>query len=51
MNGSHKGLVEFALEPPRQPDSLFLKMRVNSLTISLVDPDGFITAVEDPEDS
>jgi hypothetical protein len=52
VNGSHKGLVELAIEPPiyppRQPDTLFLKMRVNSLTISLVDPDGFIAAVTGP---
>jgi hypothetical protein len=50
VNGSHKGLIELAIEPPiyppRQPDTLFLKMRVNSLTISLVDPDGFIAAVK-----
>jgi hypothetical protein len=49
VNGSHKGLVELVIEPPcsppRQPNTLFLKMKVNSLTISLVDPDGFIAAV------
>ena len=49
VNGSHKGLVELAIEPPiypaRQPNTLFLKMTVNSLTISLADPDGFIAAV------
>ena len=51
VNGSHKGLVELVIEPPcsppRQPNTLFLKMKVNSLTISLVDPDGFIAAVND----
>jgi hypothetical protein len=50
VNGSHDGLVELTIEPPcyprRQPNTLFLKMKVNSLTISLVDPDGFITAVK-----
>jgi hypothetical protein len=49
VNGSYSGLVELALEPPcytpRQPTTLFLKMKVSSLTISLVDPDAFIAAV------
>jgi hypothetical protein len=49
LNGSHEGLVEFAVEPPcytaRQASTLFLKMKVSSVIISLVDPDGFITAV------
>jgi hypothetical protein len=50
VNGSHEGLVELTIDPPcyldRQLSSLFLKMKVSSLTISLVDPDGFIAAVE-----
>jgi hypothetical protein len=50
VNGSHSGLVELVIEPPcytsRQPSTLFLRSKVNSLTISLVDPDGFIAAVE-----
>lgn len=50
MNGSYEGLVELTIEPPcytpRQPSTLFRKMKVSSLTISLVDPDAFITAVE-----
>jgi hypothetical protein len=50
VNGSHNGLVELTIEPPyytaRQPSTIFLKMKVSSLTISLVDPDGFIAAVE-----
>ena len=50
VNGSHEGLVELTIDPPcyldRQLSSLFLKLKVNSLTISLVDPDGFIAAVE-----
>ena len=49
VNGSHRGLVELAIAPPycppRQPGTLFLKMKVSSLIISLVDPDGFIAAV------
>ena len=50
VNGSYNGLVELAIEPPRytprQPSTLFRKMKVSSLTVSLVDPDGFIAAVE-----
>jgi hypothetical protein len=50
VNGSYNGLVELAIEPPsytsRQPSTLFLRSKVRSLTISLVDPDGFIAAVE-----
>jgi hypothetical protein len=49
VNGSHQGLVELVIDPPRypprQPSTLFLRMKVRSLTISLVDPDGFIAAV------
>lgn len=49
VNGSHDGLVELTIDPPcytsRQPDTLFLRMRVSSLIVSLVDPDGFIAAV------
>ena len=50
VNGSYSGLVELAIEPPcytpRQPSTLFRQAKVSSLTISLVDPDGFIAAVE-----
>jgi hypothetical protein len=50
VNGSYNGLVELTIDPPRylprQPSTLFRKMKVSSLTISLVDPDGFIAAVE-----
>ena len=50
VNGSYNGLVELAIEPPcyapRQPSTLFLRSKVSSLTISLIDPDGFIAAVE-----
>jgi hypothetical protein len=49
VNGSHHNLVELVMEPPcypsRQPTTLFLKMKVSSLIVSLVDPDGFIAAV------
>jgi hypothetical protein len=50
VNGAYQGLVELAIDPPcyspRQPTTLFLKSKVSSLTVSLVDPDAFIAAVE-----
>jgi hypothetical protein len=50
VNGSYNGLVELTIDPPcytpRQPSTLFRKAKISSLTISLVDPDGFIAAVE-----
>ena len=49
VNGSAEGLVEITIEPPcylRGIDTLFRKAGVHSLTVSLVDPDGFIAAVE-----
>jgi len=49
-NGSAHGLVEITIDPPvytpRSLSSLFLRMKVNALIVSLVDPDGFIAAVE-----
>jgi hypothetical protein len=52
VNGAYDGLVELVIEPPcytpRQATTLFLKAKVSSLTISLVDPDGFIAAVAGP---
>lgn len=50
VNGSANGLVELVIEPPcyteRGLRTLFRKAKVNSLTLSLVDPDGFIAALE-----
>jgi hypothetical protein len=50
VNGSAGGLVEVMIEPPcytgRTPSTMFVKERVNSLLVSLVDPDGFIAAIE-----
>ena len=50
VNGSHDGLVEIVIDPPcylpRQPSTLFRRTKVRSLIISLVDPDGFIAAVQ-----
>ena len=50
VKGSHDGLVELVIDPPcylpRQLSTVFRKMEVGSLIISLVDPDGFIAAVQ-----
>jgi hypothetical protein len=50
VNGSADGLVEVTIDPPcytgRTPSTMFVKERVNSLLVSLVDPDGFIVAIE-----
>lgn len=52
VNGSADGLVELTIEPPCYTDRtlsiMFFKERVNSLIVSLVDPDGFIAAVPNP---
>jgi hypothetical protein len=49
INGSADGLVEITIDPPgrteRGPSTLFRRMKVNELIVSLVDPDGFIAAV------
>ena len=53
VNGSYHGLVELTIEPlcytPRQLSTLLLRSKVSSLTISLVDPEGFIAAVTGEE--
>ena len=50
VNGSADGLVELALDPPcytgRTLNTMFMNQKVTSLVLSLVDPDGFIAAVE-----
>lgn len=50
VNGSADGLVEVTIDPPCHTDrtlsTMFVKERVDSLLVSLVDPDGFIAAVE-----
>jgi predicted metal-dependent phosphotriesterase family hydrolase len=49
-NGSADGLVEIEIDPPchteRSLSSLFRRMKVTELIVSLVDPDGFIAAVQ-----
>ena len=50
VNGSADGLVEVTIEPPRYTDrtlsTSFVKVRVDSLIVGLVDPGGFIAALE-----
>jgi hypothetical protein len=50
VNGTDSGLVELVLDPPPRLDRTlgtgFTRRKVNSLIMSLVDPDGFIAAVE-----
>jgi hypothetical protein len=49
-NGSADGLVEIEIDPPchteRGLSTLFRRMKVTELIVSLVDPDGFIAAVQ-----
>jgi hypothetical protein len=49
-NGSADGLVEIEIDPPcrteRSLSTFFRRMEVDELIVSLVDPDGFITALE-----
>ena len=50
VNGTEDGLVELVIDPPLHPvralGTGFMKRRVNSLIMGLVDPDGFIAAVQ-----
>ncbi|HEY2261029.1 MAG TPA: hypothetical protein VGI96_00225 [Streptosporangiaceae bacterium] len=49
-NGSADGLVEIEIDPPchtgRSLSTLLRRMKVTELIVSLVDPDGFIAAVQ-----
>ena len=49
-NGSADGLVEIKIDPPCYTDrclsTLFRRMEVNELIVSLGDPGGFIAALE-----
>ena len=49
-NGSASGLVEITIDPPchaeRSLSTFFRRARVSELIVSLVDPDGFIAAVQ-----
>jgi hypothetical protein len=49
-NGSADGLVEIEIDPPchteRSLSTLFRRMKVTELIVSLIDPDGFLAAVQ-----
>jgi hypothetical protein len=49
-NGSANGLVEITIDPPCRTErclsTFFRRARVSELIVSLVDPDGFIAAVQ-----
>jgi hypothetical protein len=49
-NGSADGLIEIEIDPPcytsRSGSTLFRRMKVTELIVSLVDPDGFIAALQ-----
>jgi len=49
-NGSADGLVAIEIDPPghteRSLSTLFRRMKVTELMVSLVDPDGFIAAIQ-----
>jgi hypothetical protein len=49
-NGSADGLVAIEIDPPcrteRGLSTLFRRMKVTELTVSLIDPEGFIAAVQ-----
>ena len=49
-NGSADGLVEIEIDPPCRTErclsTFFRQMEVKQLIVSLVDPDGFIAALE-----
>lgn len=51
VNGTDTGLVELVLDPPQRlartlGTGWFTKRRVNSVIVSLADPDGFIATVQ-----
>jgi hypothetical protein len=50
VNGGPDGLVELVIDPPRHTrrslGTAFMKRTVNSLILSMADPDGFIAAVQ-----
>jgi hypothetical protein len=52
INGCGNGLVEFAVDPPlrtgRGPSTMFVRQLVDSIVLSMVDPDAFIAAVRRP---
>ncbi len=52
INGCGSGLVEFAVNPPlrtgRGLSTMFVRQRVNSIVLSMADPDAFLAALRRP---
>lgn len=52
INGCDHGLVQLAVDPPlrtgRGLSTMFVRQRVDSIVLSMADPDGFIAAVRGP---
>jgi hypothetical protein len=46
VNGSSKGIVALELDPPARGWAIGFPLRLRVVSISLADPDGFITALE-----
>jgi hypothetical protein len=46
VNGSSKGIVALELDPPARGRAIGFPLRLRVVSISLADPDGFITALE-----
>jgi hypothetical protein len=50
VNGANSGLVELTLDPPcrtpRTLSTMFIQETVRTVVLSLVDPDGFLTALD-----
>jgi hypothetical protein len=49
VNGSSDGLAELTIEPPVYRTEMFIRWKVKSLTLSLADPEGFIAALQPPD--
>jgi hypothetical protein len=48
VNGSSKGIVEVSVDPPQRAAVLGIwPLRLRTLWVSLVDPDGFLSVVRD----
>jgi len=45
VNGSSEGLVQVTIDPPEHARCMMFAIKLRQLTLSLDDPDGFITAL------
>ena len=49
VNGSSHGLVSITIDPPAASRVIGVHGRLHELTVSLIDPDGFVEAVRWPD--